>query len=56
MAMQYFSRIAHIDLQRRKRPSRSEKKMRVCVWVSRVEGGDGLQKKDSGGGGGVERY
>lgn len=31
MAMQYFSRIAHIDSQRRKRPGRSEKKMCVCV-------------------------
>lgn len=32
MVMQYFSRIAHIDLQRRQRPSRSEKKC-VCVCV-----------------------
>lgn len=39
MAMQYFSRIAHIDSHRRQRPSRSEKKMCVCVL------GDGMWKK-----------
>lgn len=38
MVMQYFSRIAHIDSQRRQRPSRSEKKM--CVSVC-LEGGGG---------------
>lgn len=48
MVMQYFSRIAHIDLQRRKRPSRSEKKMCMCVfgWAALGVGvGDEPQKK-----------
>lgn len=33
MVMQYFFRIAHIDSQRRKRLSRSEKKMCACTCV-----------------------
>lgn len=41
MVMQYFSRIAHIDLQRRKLPGRSEKKMCVCK-----EEGDGMRRKN----------
>lgn len=52
MVMQYFSSIAHIDLQRRKRLSRSEKKMcackRVCVRAREKWGGDGLKEEKQG--------
>lgn len=44
MVMQYFSRIAHIDSQRRQRPSRSEKK---CAWGG---GGGGAVGEEEGEG------
>lgn len=51
MVMQYFSRIAHIDLQRRKRLSRSEKKMCACKSVcvrEREKWGDGQNEEKQG--------